>query len=114
MISAAHAQTASGWVELKSATDRIVQITGHALALQPVKGMNFSLTVDRRSKGATSTTRQTGKFDLAATETKVLSFTSINIEPGDEFTIELKLLNHGVEVSRTTLISTSAPVAQSL
>jgi hypothetical protein len=115
MMSAACAQSASGWIELKPEPGRHrLQITGHALALDAVSGMDFALSIRRQNKGNTSSARQSGRFDLGPSETKVLSSTSINIEPGDELTIELKLLDHGAEISRATVISKSAPEGQTL
>ncbi len=105
MMSAAHAQSASAWIELKPLSGNVVQVTGHALALDAVKGMHFSLSLRRQNKGNTSSTRQAGRFDLPAGDSKVLSTTSINVEPGDELVIELKVLDHGQEVSSATLSS---------
>jgi hypothetical protein len=110
MTGAAHAQSASAWIELKPVAGRnIVQVTGHALALGAVGGMDFTLTLRRRNKGSSSSTKQSGRFDLAPNETKV-----INLEPGDELTIELKLLDHGAEVSSATVNSKSAAAGQTL
>ena len=96
MTGAAHAQSPTAWIELKPVAGRnMIQITGHALALDAVGGMDFTLT-------------------LAPNETKVLSSTSINLEPGDELTVELKLLDHGAEVSSATVTSKSAAAGQTL
>ena len=105
-MSTAHAQSASAWIELKPLPGgRMMQITAHALALDAVKGLDFSLSLRRQNKGNTSSTRQAGRFDLAAGDSKVLSTTSINVESGDELAIELKVLDHGDEVSSATLSS---------
>jgi hypothetical protein len=115
MTGAAHAQSPTAWVELKPVAGRnMIQVTGHALALDAVGGMDFTLTLRRKNKGSNSSTRQSGRFDLAPNETKVLSSTSINLEPGDELTIELKLLDHGAEVSSATVTSKSAAPGQTL
>ncbi len=115
MTGTAHAQSVSAWIELKPVAGRnMVQILGHALALDAAKGIDFTLTLRRKNKGNTSDTRQSGRFDLGASETKVLSSTSINIEPGDDLTIELKLLDHGAEVSSATVTSKSMPGGQTL
>ena len=85
MMGAAHAQSAFGWLEFKPVPKRnLIQITGHALALEAVSGMDFTLSLSRKNGGNTSNTRQSGRFDLAANEPKVLSTTSLNVEPGDE------------------------------
>jgi hypothetical protein len=76
--------------------------------------MDFTLTLRRQNKGSSSSTKQSGRFELAPNETKVLSSTSINLEPGDDLTIELKLLDHGAEVSSATVTSKSAPARQTL
>jgi hypothetical protein len=115
MTGAAHSQSASAWIELKPVAGRnMIQVTGHALALDAAGGMDFTLTMRRQNKGGSSSTRQSGRFDLAPNETKVLSSTSINLEPGDELTIELKLLDHGAEVSIATVTSKSAAAGQTL
>ena len=115
MTGAAHAQSPTAWVELKPVAGRnMIQITGHALALDAVGGIDFAFTLRRKNKSNSSSTRQSGRFDLAPNETKVLSSTSINLEPGDELTIELKLLDHGAEVSSATVTSKSAAPGQTL
>ena len=115
MMGAAQAQSAFGWLELKPVPGRnLVQITGHALAMEAVSGMDFSLSLRRQNRGNTSATRQSGRFDLAPSELKVLSTTSVNVEPGDELTIELKLLDHGKEVSSATVSSKSVAGGQTL
>jgi hypothetical protein len=104
----ARAQSASAWLELKPLPGRdTVQIIGHALAMEAVSGMDFSLSLQRQNKGNTSTSQQSGRVDLAASEPKVLSTTSINMAPGDELTIELKLMDKGREVSSATITSKS-------
>ncbi len=115
MISAATAQSASAWIELRPVSGRnMIEVVGHALAGDAVGGMDFTFTLRRQNKGNTSSTRQSGRFDLAPGESKNLSSTSVNIEPGDELTIELKLLDHGAVVSSATLTSKSTGVGQTL
>ena len=115
MTSVASAQSASAWIELKPTSGRnMIEVVGHALATDAVGGMDFTFTLRRQNKGNTSSTRQSGRFDLAPGESKNLSSTSINIEPGDELTIELKLLDHGAEVSSATVTSKSAVGGQTL
>lgn len=104
MTGAANAQGPMGWLELKPVPGRnIVQITGHALAFEKAAGLHFTLSVLRENRGSKSNSRQSGRIDLAAGETKVLSSASINVEPGDNLTIELKLLDHGQEVFSTVM-----------
>jgi hypothetical protein len=115
MTNAATAQSASAWIKLKPVSGRnMIEVVGHALASDAVGGMDFTFTLRRQNKGNTSSTQQSGRFDLAPGESKNLSSTSINIEPGDELTIELKLLDHGAEVSSATVTSKSAGVGQTL
>ena len=115
MTSAATAQSASAWIELKPVPGRnMVEIVGHALAMDTVGGLDFTFALRRQNKGNTSSIRQSGRFDLTGGETKNLSSTSINVEPGDELTIELKLLDHGTEVSSATLTSKSPASGQTL
>ncbi len=57
----------------------------------------------RENRGSKSNSRQAGRLDLAAGETKVLSSASINVEPGDTLTIELKILDRGQEVFSTVM-----------
>ncbi len=92
----------------------MIQITGHALALDAVSGMDFTFSLRRQNKGNSSSTRQSGRFDLAPNEAKALSSTSINLEPGDELTIELKLLDHGKEISSAIVTSKTAAGGQTL
>ncbi len=92
----------------------MIEITGHALALDAVSGMDFTFTLRRQNKGSNSSTRQSGQFDLAPGEARILSSTSINLEPGDELTIELKLSDHGKEVSSATLNSKATAGGQTL
>lgn len=114
-MGVAHAQSASAWLELRPVPGRnIVQITGHALALDTISGLDFSLSLHRRNAGNATTSRQSGHVDLAAGVTKTLSTTSINMEPGDELLIELKLLDHGKEVSSATVSSRTGASGQSL
>lgn len=114
-MGAAHAQSASAWLELKPVPGRnVIQITGHALALDAIGGLDFSLSLHRKNAGNSTATRQSGRVDLAAGEAKTLSTTSINVEPGDEILIELKLLDHGKEVSSATVSSKSGAAGQSL
>jgi len=104
--SSAQADSPLGWLELKPVPGRnMVQITGHALALEPVSAADFTLSIKRRNGGNNSNTAQSGHFDLAPGEAKVLSSTSINVEAGDELTIELKIADHGREVFSATLSS---------
>ena len=115
MTSAATAQSASAWIELKPVSGRnMIEVVGHALATDAVSGMDFTFTLRRQNKGNTSSTRQSGRFDLAPGESKNLSSTSINMEPGDELTIELKLLDHGAEVSSASVTSKSTGGGQTL
>lgn len=114
-MGSAHAQSAFGWLEFKPVPERkLIQITCHALALEAISGMDFTFSLRRKNGGNTSNTRQSGRFDLAASEPKVLSTTSLNIEPGDDITIELKILDHGKEVSSATVSTKPAADGQSL
>ena len=115
MTGTAHAQSVSAWLELKPVAGRnVIEVTGHALALDAAGGIDFMLTLRRQNKGNTSSTRQSGRFDLAPSETKVLSSTSINLEPGDDLTVELKLLDHGAEISSATVTSKRTASGQTL
>ena len=115
MMGAAHAQSAFGWLEFKPVPGRnLIQITGRALALEAVSGMDFTLSLCRRNGGNTSNTRQAGRFDLAPNKSKVLATASINAEPGDELTIEFKILDHGREVSSATVSTKPSAGGQTL
>lgn len=103
-MGTAQAQSAFGWLEVKPVPGRnLVQITGHALSTEAANGMDFTLSLRRQNGRNSSTSRQSGRFDLVPSESKALSSTSINVEPGDELMIELKILDHGKEVSSATL-----------
>ena len=69
-IGTAYAQSASAWLELKPlpGSGNMIQITGHALALDAVNGLDFSLSLRRQNKGNTSSSLQSGRFDLQASE----------------------------------------------
>ena len=104
MILAANAQPPMGWIELKPlSSQNAVQIIGHALAFGEVAGVDFTLSVSRENRGNKSNSRQLGRIDLAAGETKILATASINVETGDDLTIELKMLDHGQEVFKTVM-----------
>jgi hypothetical protein len=110
----ASAQQAMGWLEIKHSQGHTVQIVGHALALEKAEGLDFVLSVIRKSGGSKSETRQAGKLSLSAGETKVLSSSAINIDPGDNVMVELKILDHGQEVFSTVMSAKPAPERQTL
>jgi hypothetical protein len=113
-MTGANAQQALGWLELKPLPGRnMVQITGHALALEKAAGLEFTMSVAREGGGSKSVSRQGGRIDLDAGAEKTLSSTSINIEPGGDLTITLKILNRGQEVF-STVMSAKPPDKQSL
>jgi hypothetical protein len=111
----ANAQQVMGWLEVKPGQGRnMVQITGHALALEKAEGVDFALTVRRKAAGGQSESRQAGRISLGAGETKVLSSTALNVETGGNLTVELKLLQHGQEVFSTVMSAKPAPEGQTL
>jgi 3-hydroxymyristoyl/3-hydroxydecanoyl-(acyl carrier protein) dehydratase len=104
-----------GWLELKPGSGRnVVQITGHALALEKAAGLEFTISVMRENHGNKTNSRQAGRIGLAAGETKVLSSTSINVEPGDNLRIELKILDNGQEVFGTVMSAKPSVGGQTL
>jgi hypothetical protein len=114
-VSEAEAQQAMGWLEIKQAPGQhMVQITGHALALEKVEGADFTLSVTRASRGGKSNSRQAGRISLGAGETKVLSSTAINLEPGDGLMVELKILEQGREVFSTVMSAKPTGEGQTL
>ena len=114
-MTEANAQQAMGWLELKPVPGRnMVQITGHALGLEKAAELDFTMSVLHENRGGKSNSRQTGRISLAAGETKVLSSTSINIEPGDGLTAVLKILDHGQEVFSTVMTAKPSPDRQTL
>lgn len=105
----ANAQQVLGWLELKPLPGRhVVQITGHALALETAAGLEFTMSVAREGGGGKSVSRQSGRIDLAPGESKSLSSTSINVEPGGDLTITLKILDRGQEVFGTVMTAKQA------
>jgi hypothetical protein len=105
-MTGANAQQAIGWLELKPLPGRhMVQITGHALALEKAESLEFTISVAREGGGGKSVSRQSGRIGLNAGEEKVLSSTSINIEPGGGLTVTLKILDRGQEVFSTVMSS---------
>lgn len=114
-MTEANAQGAMGWLELKPASGRnSVQITAHALALEKIAGLEFTMSVQHEGRGGKSSSRQSGRLDLAAGETKVLSSTAIAIEPGDNLTVILRLMEHGQEVFSTVMSAKPGPERQTL
>ena len=108
MSGAAGAQPPMGWIELRPVPGRsAVEIVGHALAFENAAGLEFRMSVRRENRGNRTDSRQARRIDLAAGETKVLSAASINVEPGDSLTLELRLLDRGQEVFSTIM---SAPI----
>jgi hypothetical protein len=115
IMGSAHAQSVTAWLEVKPLQGRgMVQITANALALERLGGLDFSFALRRQNGGNTSNSRQSGRFALAPSEPKVLSTTSINLQQGDELMIELKVLDHGREVSSATLSSRGLAAGQTL
>ena len=114
-VTEANAQQAMGWLEIQPAQGRnMVQIIGHALALDKTDGLDFTLSVTRKSHGGKSESRQAGRISLGAGESKVLSSAAINFEPGDNLTVELKISAHGQEVFSTIMSAKPAPDGQTL
>jgi hypothetical protein len=114
MMTTAHAQAPLGWIELKPVPGRnLVQIIGRALSTEPVSAA-FTLSIRRRNGGNLSDTKQSGRFNLGANEEAVLSSTSINVETGDDLTIELKILEGDKEVSSTVISSKGAGGGQKI
>ena len=101
----ANAQQVMGWLELKPLPGRnMVQITGHALALEKIAGLEFTMSVVREG-GGKSVSQQKGQIALDAGETKALSSASVNVGPGGTLTVTLKILDHGQEVFSTVMSS---------
>lgn len=112
---AANAQQPMGWLELKPVPGRnAVQIVCHAIAFEAVSGVEFTLAVKRENRGNKSSTRQTGRIDLAAGESKMLSTTSINVESGDSISVEFKMLDHGAELFSTIMSATPSGTGRTL
>ncbi len=115
MTGLAQAQSPIGWLELKPVQGQnAIQIVSHAAAFEKTAGVEFVLSVGRLNHGNTSNSRQTGRVDLAAGETKTLSAATINVEPGDALKIELKILIQGQEVSSTVMSTKTMPASQTL
>jgi hypothetical protein len=113
-MSGASAQQVMGWLELKPLPGRnMVQITGHALALEKIAGFEFTMSVVREGAGGKSISQQKGHIDLAAGETKVLPVASVNTGPGVTLTITLKIMDHAQEVF-STVMSAKPPDRQTL
>ena len=113
-MSGASAQQVMGWLELKPLPGRnMVQITGHALALEKIAGLEFTMSVVREGAGGKSISQQKGQIGLGAGETKVLSVASVSTSPGATLTITLKILDHAQEVF-STVMSAKPPDRQTL
>jgi len=100
--AAAASAPVMGWIEIVPAGKDQISVIGHATATVATAG-KFVLSLDRRSKGNSARTGQSGTFKAAAGETVVLSKTGINVVAGEDLSIELKLNVDGKDVSVTTL-----------
>jgi hypothetical protein len=106
MTGAVYTQSAFGWLELKPLPGRnMIQISSHAMALKAVTDADFTLSIRRQNQGNSSSSSQSGRFNLEPKEPRVLATTLINVDAGDELIIELKILDHGKEMSRATISS---------
>jgi hypothetical protein len=103
---AADSSSAIGWIEILpvSGRDNHITIRGQILALKPVEG-KFGLRVKRTSRGNTSDNKQGGQFSAQVGESRVLSTTTINLQPNDHLEIVLTLSVDGAEVFSATLRS---------
>ncbi len=107
MTGAVYIQSAFCWFELKPLPGRnMIQLSSHALALKAVTDADFTLSIRRQNRGGSSSSSQSGRFNLEPKEPKVLANTSINVEAGDDLIIELKLSYHGKSMSVATISST--------
>ena len=105
VMNDANAQQVMGWLELKPLPGgSMVQITGHALALEKIAGLEFTMSVVREG-GGKSVSQQKGQIALDAGETKALSSASVNVGPAGTLTVALKILDHGREVFSTVMSS---------
>lgn len=88
-----------GWIEIQADPDQRdhVSIRGRIHALETVEG-NFQLRVARINRGNKSANAQRGHFRAKAGEAKVLSSTTINLDPNDLLQIKLTLFVDGEEV----------------
>ncbi|MEQ1672309.1 MAG: curli-like amyloid fiber formation chaperone CsgH [Hyphomicrobium sp.] len=94
-----------GWIEVAPAGAGKVVVTGHAYAVVATEG-KFSLSLERRTKGNSAKTGQSGNFKAAAGENAKLSSTGINVEPGEDLVIELRLTVEGRDIAPVDLRTT--------
>lgn len=91
-----------GWIEIAPAGPSQITVIGHAFATATTSGQ-FVLSLHRVSKGNSANTGQSGGFKVAAGEDATLSKTAINVVPGEELIVELKLMIEGREVHTAVL-----------
>lgn len=106
MTAAANAQAPFGWVEMKPiAGQKSVQIIGRAFSLEQVSDLEFTLSLQRKNRGNSVSSRQSGRVDLTVGETKTLSSTTTSVEQGDEILVELRLFTNRQEVFSAVMSS---------
>jgi len=105
-----YTQSAFGWLELKPLPGRnMIQISSHAMALNARLQMPILLCLFVVRIGAVAQVpTNLGASTSSPKEPKVLATTLINVDTGDELIMELKILNHGKEMSGATISSKRA------
>ncbi len=81
-----------GWIKLEPVKDEKdkVKITGYAFSTEPTSG-HFKLSVKRKAGGSSSTSNQSGAYQLENKKVKKLSQTIINVQKKDQLVISLQL-----------------------
>ena len=79
------------WLETTPAADQIA-ITAFARG-GPLASARYELTSEKAAGSSRSTTRQAGSLKLACCEPVTLSHLSLGIQPGERYTITLKLFD---------------------
>jgi hypothetical protein len=104
-----------GWVEVQSGAGESgrIAIIAHAYGLAQASG-TFTLAVRRSGASGVARTGQTGAFDVAGGDDKVLARTAVDAAPSSAITIELRLLVGGKEVFTTVMKSSAAAQGRDL
>ena len=72
----------------------------------PKQHLSYEMLFEKHGKSGSSTSQQSGYFNVKANETVSLSSSGINIQPGDNYTIRAKILENNkvvLEVSKIYL-----------
>lgn len=97
--AAAHAGAAVGAIVIEPGGDNLT-ITGRAVAVSDGH-YDVDMNVRKSGKTGTTTTTQSGAFDLAAGESADVAKLGVSFAPGDDVVVELKVSEAGKVIWQT-------------